>query len=152
MGNLGNDPLDSSVDQEVHFGDEPLRNVKEQNDENHGIQSVIENENEPDSSVKKHIHFKAAKSEQESSNLLFEDIPDDIRFSESMAIDTEYDAHVQSNTVELLSDELSEAVTVMTKLMHWFTMPLDVLFKYTCPPAGEGTVKCPHFRDLLECS
>eukprot|EP01084_Bolivina_argentea_P053227 97719_1 len=34
-------------------------------------------------------------------------------------------------------------ITLSGKLMHWFTIPLQLLFKLTCPPAGEGE-KCEH--------
>lgn len=141
MDNRKTRSLDPSVDQEVHSEYEPLSDI----DESHHITENLtqnENGNKDDtdlSRVNQRVHFKAAKSEKESSHLLFEDVPDDIGFSDSMVIDAEYDAHVQSNTVELLSDEHSNAATVMTTAIHWFTMPLYVLFKYTCPPAGEGT-------------
>ncbi len=69
-----------------------------------------------------------------------EDIPFSLRLSESMHIDTDYDAHIQSNTVEL-NDADSNSVsgaTVANTAMRCFTFPLRVLFKYTCPPAAEG--------------
>ena len=38
-----------------------------------------------------------------------------------------------------LSDNSDEGpTTIAGKAIHWFTMPLQILFKLTCPPAGEG--------------
>ena len=36
--------------------------------------------------------------------------------------------------------------TLSGKIMHWFTMPLQILFKLTCPPAGEGIMIYLHSK------
>ena len=36
------------------------------------------------------------------------------------------------------SDGDEGPTTLAGRAVHWFTMPLQILFKCTCPPAGEG--------------
>lgn len=54
--------------------------------------------------------------------------------------DTFYDNDVAHRLSLSDSESEDEPTTLAGKLMHWFTMPLQILFKCTCPPAGEGPV------------
>ncbi len=45
-----------------------------------------------------------------------------------------YENDLHSNS----SDGSEGPTTLAGKAVHWFTMPLQLLFKCTCPPAGTG--------------
>eukprot|EP00486_Rosalina_sp_Unknown_P003689 CAMPEP_0201575584 /NCGR_PEP_ID=MMETSP0190_2-20130828/20876_1 /ASSEMBLY_ACC=CAM_ASM_000263 /TAXON_ID=37353 /ORGANISM="Rosalina sp." /LENGTH=318 /DNA_ID=CAMNT_0048005403 /DNA_START=85 /DNA_END=1038 /DNA_ORIENTATION=+ len=57
----------------------------------------------------------------------------------STSINTDSDFYDNYEQHSLGSDDSDEGPTTLAgKFMHWFTMPLQILFKLTCPPAGEG--------------
>jgi len=75
-----------------------------------------------------------SEAQAEDSMLIAEDVPYDLHFSEEMTIEQA----MRSNTLEISAESTDSKTSWVMTAVHWITVPLHILFKYTCPPAAEG--------------